>query len=313
MYVLFAVIFAGVVTACQAAEPELGGFPLHTFPPPGNPPILRLLDAGQEPKRVLRYRFPRGTTYGMQMTIQGSAVPEGAERSSPIKMPRMRIPGLVRILEANDQEARCEISTPAEPEMSETQGIEPKHLEKLRETLRGLQSASGSAIITDRGIVRKSEFTFPADLSPELKQSLQYVEQSSEQLSVPLPIEAVGPGARWKTLSRVVQGGSALYQVSTWELRQLDWPSLSLGVTVEALSPEEIVQVPGEPAGAIVATVSVTSRGQGETLVDLRTPVRRGTMSMHMEVVTSIHAKGRSVRLVTKVDMQMATELGSSR
>ncbi|MFQ5930463.1 MAG: hypothetical protein ACE5MK_12270, partial [Acidobacteriota bacterium] len=146
--------------------------------------------------------------------------------------------------------------------------------------------------------------------SPDLTQMIQSMKQSMEQMSVPLPEEAVGVGAKWKTLQRVHRRGMTLYQVGSFELMRVDGPSMTLGVTVEQFGPKQDLSVPGQPPGMRAELVSTKSKGRSQMTLDLHSPVPSSSGSFKSESVMNFYAEGRVIHTIMNLDMQVQIEQG---
>lgn len=303
-------VLAGALLAARAQEPAtLGGFKLAEFPAAGAPPAFKLVSAGAEPRRALRYRLAAGVTHTLVMTMRMSIGVEVDGREAPVqRTPAIRMVLECRVREADERAMRLEFSAPQPPELLETEGVPPAMIEAMRKGLGPLSSMRGQVEATSRGVVTKARVEFGPGLDPGASQMLQSMQQSMEQASVPLPEEAVGAGARWKMLQRVQGSGITIYQVASFTLERIEGQIATLAVTVEQLGPRQDMQMPGGPGGARAELASMHGRGEGRSAVDLRSPVPRSSVDLDSTLRMNVQAQDRTVHMGMRNRMQLQME-----
>lgn len=303
---IFVALLAAWFSACSPAEPEIGGVKLKDFPGLGEPPLVKLIKAGEGERSELRYRFSAGSTHELVMTMRISN-----PQTPAIKTPTTRFVLMVEILEADEERAQIEFTIPNDPELFETEGVPPEIIEQIEKGLRGMSSFRGRTTTTNRGVTEEGDFQVDEG-DRQLAQFLESMKQSMSQMSTPLPVEPVGVGAQWKTFQKLV-GVMTMYQVSSFELLRRDGPSLTLGITLEQLTPEQDMSLPAAPPGVKVELVGGKGKGRGDITWDLRSPVPRSSLSLESETTMRIHAEGKVQETTMHMDMHVEVEPGATR
>lgn len=272
----------------------------------GDGAVVTLLEPGAEPREPLRLKLSAGQAQTMTMTMR-----MGMEMSmGPNKMPKQTIPPMQMLMSLSVKEItpegdiKSEFSLDKIDVLSEP-GAAPEMVDALKATLGTMQKISGTSTITPRGIVKSADFQLPADLNPQIKQTMDGMRQQVNQMSVPFPEEALGIGAKWTVRQNLEQQGMKLTQVATWELKERSGTVVKLGSTIVQEAAPQKVSAPGMPPGASVNLDSLNSSGSGTTEVDLAkvAPIK-GTMNMTSSVTMTTEANG------VKMPMSMNMDLG---
>lgn len=309
---LCAVLLAVLPAAHAQEEFSLGGHKLSEFPAAGAPPIFRLASAGAEPRRELRYRFAPGSLHQFVMTMRMSVGVEVDGRDAPVqRAPAMRMILDCRVTEAGERQARLEFRSAGPAELFETEGVAPAMLEAVRKGIGPLAGMRGEVSLSSRGVVRSSRLEFGQPLDQQMAQMAQSMQQSMEQSSVPLPEPAVGVGAEWKVLQRVQGMGISVYQVASFRIERLEGMTATLAVSVQQSAPRQ--PMPGGPGATSAELVSLQTRGEGPSIVDLRSPVPRSSVEMDQTMRMSVQTPERAVRVGMRTRMQVQVEPGAAR
>lgn len=106
--------------------------------------------------------------------------------------------------------------------------------EPRAETMIG---TSSTWTVDASGSVGEIETSFPDDIDPTLSEGLQLGDRASDQMSVPLPDEPVGIGARWRTTQTTDLNGVKATLTTEYELIEVDGDLFHLVSTLsQALS-----------------------------------------------------------------------------
>jgi hypothetical protein len=248
-----------------------------------------LLDAGAEPRSLLRYSIEEGTTTTATTTVQ--------VRSTGDEVPNRYLSGLRSVeLEV--------VYGPAEPEGDRIKyplqiveakgGSEPnasratrKRLEDQAALLRG----AGAVIeIDDRGHPVGSQMNAVAAQVPvrvlwDLLATLSSVSQ------VFLPEEPVGLGARWQYRGMIAVYGLRLEQVITYTLVERINGKPVLEMEYEQIGGDQVVSVPGSEAPLEVVSARMTATGRA--VLDLKSLVSSGSVSGFVRDVLVVSEEGK--------------------
>lgn len=97
---------------------------------------------------------------------------------------------------------------------------------------------------------------------------------------VPLPEDAVGPGARWTVTSRLQQGAAVVEQVARYRLLARTGQSLRLAVDVRRIGDAQRLAVADLPAGAALELVALFRAVTGEVTMRLDAPLPVGRLDI---------------------------------
>jgi hypothetical protein len=138
----------------------------------------------------------------------------------------------------------------------------------MKTGLAEINGLTGTGKMSDHGIVKSLELKMPAAADPLLSQNLGQMKDSFSSSTMPLPEEAVGPGAKWEYKTRLKSQGMAIDQTIDCELVSIDGDHLTLRNTVTQNATNQKIQSPAMP-GMKVDLVKMTGTGAGDTTLDL--------------------------------------------
>ncbi|MCB9752588.1 MAG: hypothetical protein H6713_21755 [Myxococcales bacterium] len=145
----------------------------------------------------------------------------------------------------------------------------------LRQQLPRLKGARGYLLIDARGVVREAEVELPDALageeaSRELRGTIEGLRETLSQLTVPLPDEPIGEGARWSVSApRSRKDGISLLHTAICQLRSRRGDELELAFEVVQSAEPQPITAPAELAGARVELVSYAAEGTGRMRLEL--------------------------------------------
>jgi hypothetical protein len=144
-----------------------------------------------------------------------------------------------------------------------------QQLNAVRASLAGFQGFGGQFTLSSTGAVLANRFVIPRTVSSSVQSLLQQVSDQSDQLSVPLPTQAIGVGARWRGTTQLVAGGIKFKQTYEYTLLSRDGNRLSLDVRYTQTAPRQRVAAAGLPSGATLTVTGYHIAGAGTSVLDL--------------------------------------------
>ena len=247
-------------------------------------PTVELLGPGTAPFRVLRFTPKAGQRELMALTTtMGVGMSLGPGKTPPMT----NMPPIAMTCEVETTEVRPDgtfrtrfaiLAAQVEPDPTFPIDMAVA-LASAVEPLVGLQ---GTARMTDRGITLEAQVAVPADADPATRQLLDGIKASLTQLGVPLPIEAVGVGARWRVNSEL-DNAVRVRQTMMVELLELDATHATLRMSIAQSAARQRIKVAGLPATTVVDLTSLTGDGVGDVALDLG---RLVPDSSHLEMRT---------------------------
>lgn len=171
----------------------------------------------------------------------------------------------------------------------------------MRRQLASLGELRGSSLLDARGNTLEAELEIPENSSALLRNTMQSVEDAIRQMSPPLPVEAVGVGARWRTTS-TIQSGVEMSVVSDYEVTAIEGDVVSLATRTEVQASAQEIES-GHPN--VTATLErMTGSGDGTCTLRLDRVAAEFQTSSHIETHTRItQAEGASQSIETAMDI----------
>ena len=305
--VLALVIPAGLLAAGAPAPRAQAPQAPEGYPGEGELPVVRLLSPGSEPRVPLRYRIAAGQTGAMTMRMEMNISMD----MNGTAMPAMQAPAMVMgadyavtaVAESGDISFDV---TMTEVGVESTPGVDPAMVSAMQGMMQGtLQGLKGSATITPRGIGRTVTFDTGAIADPQLQQALGSMSASVEQMSMPLPEEPVGVGARWDVLQRTTSGGVVTYQKTSLEVTAIDGARVTFAASVEQQAPRQALSNPALPPEVVMTLERLSGSGAGTTTIDLTSLVPTSEMSTRSNALMDVAMAGTSQTMGVETRMKM--------
>lgn len=277
------------------------------------PTQIQLLTAGTQPRQPLRLNPQANIKQLITMTMNMDMAMTFAGQAAPkIKTPAtvMKMEVLVTQVDANgDIHSKF---TYTEGDVVADPAVAPEIRESVRSGIKKMEGLSGTLITDNRGQIKSSKIILPENVDPLSKNFLEQISNSLNQMSSPMPEEAVGIGAKWRVSSQLKIGAINMNQSAVYELVSLKDNIASLNITVEQQANAQEVTLPGIPAGsASVSLKSLTSQGQGQMTLPLSSIMpTSSTISMGSQSEMSIKEpnSGKETIIGTQMTMQMNLE-----
>jgi hypothetical protein len=175
---------------------------------------------------------------------------------------------------------------------------------ELKTTLQEMVGLNGEVVTSATGFVISGGFEAPPNASKEIMDQLKSMNDSLGNSSVPVPTEAIAPGAIWETLMRDKSSGMDLVQHTRAELKGWDGDDAEIEMTLTQMLADMSPEMPDMPPGSEVEIKRFESAGSGT--VRMRSgfvnPVD-ATSKVHLEMQMKVLAEGQ------EMDMDMTTDL----
>jgi len=261
-----------------------------TPPSPGGPPqvTITVQNAGQEPKKLLRYRFQKGKTktFSMKMNLSMSATMEG-QPGQPMPPVEFDFGGKSLTLDvaADGGATRQTTFTTFAPKMP---NLPPQVAAQMEAEMKGLEGVQITEFITARGQVTNVEVNQATVKSPQVQQLLTNLIEGMSNSFLPLPETPVGLGATWESRSVMVASGVAVTQIGRFKVAAIQGDLVTLDLGIEQLA--DAKAVPSFPSAPGVQTqlVSMDGKGTGQTVVNLATLDSTGSVQIETKTVTRV-------------------------
>ncbi len=257
----------------------------------GAKPVVRLLEAGEEPRATVSYALKKGPskpfTMGMDMAM--------SMKAGGMNLPATSLPRMVMLfdLTAGDRTAAGDWLVDGKLQRVDVEAkgaTQEKLAGALRPTLDGMKGLAMTYYVNEKGHVHDVKTTLPPTMPAQAAQLMSGMNQSIESMMAPLPDEPVGKGAKWEVIGRIAANGADLIQVSTFTLKDRKDSLLNLDVGVKQLAAKDEVNAPGMPPGATARIKSFQSSGAGSSSLDTTDVAPKGG-TMNMKSAMSLEVK----------------------
>jgi hypothetical protein len=233
------------------------------------PDVLKLVDAGREPRRALRFQPKVGdkhktlmtTKIGMEMSMGGNAMPKMA-------MPIMKLPMDISVDAVAADGDISFTTTMGELELEATGDEMPGMADAMKAALGGAKGMTTSSVKNSRGVVKSADLKLAADASPQLRQSMEQMKDSLSGMSSPFPEEPIGIGAKWEYRQVLKSQGMTIKQASTYELVALEGNRAEVKITILQSAANQKISSPAMP-GMKVDLDKMEGTSTGKAVVDL--------------------------------------------
>lgn len=274
--------------------------------------VVKLLEAGQEPRKVLRLAPDAKAEQSVQVTMdmQSTMKLDGNPVPTP-KSPMLQMTMDVRVAEMlGGGDARYAM-TLNKAEALGAEGVEPELVGQMTEAVSKAAGSTGTSIIDPRWQSRESTVKIPDGTDPRLEQIVRGLQTSLQQMSAPMPEEAVGVGARWEVvLSGVVNG---LNQEMRTTFTLVSIAEREIRVKMDFAQSGELGKVELEGAPGVDAQLTAFSgKGTGEAVMQLdRVAPLSGTMEMNSLTTITVSQDGQ--KQVMSQDTTIKTTLAPTK
>jgi serine/threonine protein kinase len=268
-----------------------------------------LLSPGAEPRRVLRY----APTPGFEETMSTSVATDEWKtlgEAEPVKTSPPTVSARIRLTVSKAPIAGDISFTWESLEMTLglPQGTPPAILQALEDLTNSMKGVSGFARQNARGLNVEFGHDSPPPDAAAAQGLVILLSEFVEQVSIPLPVEAVGIGARWEvTSARDHLEGIRITQTVTYELESLGENEARLGMYIAVAGLNQDFEHPDLPAAASTRLTSVHGDGEGSAVIDLDRLTAR-SLWMTLESRAEVTLKEAEVENAVVVDRKLRIE-----
>jgi len=226
-----------------------------------------VLDAGQEPKLLLRYRISEGTTTTSTATFRVATLATSEDAEVLTVLPGLRLDIVSGPAAVTENGVRFNVDI-VNSEALVPKGFDEALAADLQAGAAILDDVGAWVEIDDRGLLVAGEFNEVAkraDIPTRLIRMI--VNTRSTVTRVVLPAEPVGIGARWETKREIEIYGFKVTQVDTYQLVDQAGDELMLNLTAQQTALPQKVEFPEE--GIEIEVTSMTAKATGQIILNL--------------------------------------------
>ena len=264
-------------------------------------PAVELLKSGEKPRSELRYKFEANLTEQM-VTVVSTMIAVQVRSSNPVAanaQPSQRIPTSKTTMTINGKNITAAGDLQYEFELSAVDILaeprdNPAIVNRMKQTLEETLGMTGSATVTPRGFTKDILINLPETVNPQLRQMLNNMKQAVTQMSIILPEEPVGKGARWKVTQPMETATMKFTQSATYALVEMEGDQLKLNATVKQKGLKQELKSPS-PVKMILE--SLETLGDGTIEMRLSSMVPRSAIKLKTTNVISANGQRTTTEL----------------
>ena len=296
---------AGVGTGTNAPEAQAGAKDATST----STTQVKLLEAGAEPRKVLRLHPTVGDKQTLRLTMKMALETKmGGTEGQAMKLPGMTMNMDVTVKDVSDKGNITYEVVMGDTSVADDPGGTPQLAELMKAALGGTKGMSGTGTVSSRGLTKGIEFKVPSGADAQTRQIMDQMKDSFSSLAAPLPEEAAGPGARWEVRRTIKSQGMAIDQTETRELVSIDGERVTTKSTITQHASNQKIENPAMP-GLKVDLTKMNGNGTGESTFDLgKLLASAGTSDLHSETEMAMDMGGQKQPISTKLDLNVRLE-----
>jgi len=268
---------------------------------------VKLLDAGAEPRRVLRLQAKAGEKQTTEMTVR-MAMTMGVGDGQVMKMPPMKmLMGAVPKSISEEGDITCEVII-EDATVADEPGAMPQMVEAMKASLRGINGLVVTRTISSRGFSKKTEITTATGSGSGTQQTLEQMKESFSNSEFFLPEEAVGTGAKWEVRQKIKTQGMTVDQTTTFQLASMEGDILTIKTSATKSAANQKMVNPAMPQLNVDLT-KMTGSGASSMTIDLaKVLASQATIDDHSDMTMAMNVGGQKQTMNMKADMNIRME-----
>lgn len=275
-------------------------------------PKVVLLGAGSGKKVKLRFAPKKGAkqtaTFHMQVTlgmkIAGQTLPPNAAPATAVTMTTK----VTDVAKNGDITYDFEFT---DFKAMDAPGVDPQMTATVQSSVKELVGTKGTGRVSSTGSNLGLTFELPPTASAQARQTLSGMQSTMEQMSSPVPSEAVGKGAKWRVDSLTEHMGVKINQSMTYTVKAIRGSVVDLAVDVTQNAASTESSLPGLPPGMSASIGSMASKGGGTLVLDMmRVVPSKSDMNIDMLMKAQMEARGQTqdMEMSMKLDVKLTSK-----
>lgn len=224
------------------------------------PPDLQIVSSGNEPRKLLRYHIAKGTTQGLELTVDMTL--NAGEMGGPLPTVVMSM-----LLAAEDvgADGSVKLHTTVVDAVAKDRAESKVAATALSGPLDAMKGIAMTATLASNGRISKSQVEGAKQLPPDVQAQLNALTSSFENVLMTLPNEPVGAGAVWRSSRAIEQNGLKLTSVNTFAITAIDGDTVKYTIDTEVHGADQQVT----QGGTTVEIKDITGTGGGRGVMHL--------------------------------------------
>lgn len=274
---------------------------------------IQIISVGAQPLQTLRFTPKANSkesadmqmTMNMAMSVNGNPAP-----AFQIPGTKMKLNTVVSKVEPNG-DFHYDFSY-SDVGLVGNSTLPPAVLANMRNEMKKIEAFKGSAIVDNMGRTKKANFVVPPNSDPSLKQMMEQMAASIEQVSAQVPEQAIGKGAKWQVKSQISLNGINLQQTANYELVDIKNGIATMNINLTQTIPgTQNMVLPQMPPGMTMTLQSYSATGSGQAKVSLNRIMPLSTnlaMNTKAQMSTTIPNSQEKMLMDQQISMEMKIE-----
>jgi hypothetical protein len=275
----------------------------------GPAPQVKLLEAGAEPRTVLRLHPKAGDkqTLGVTMKMAMDVKVENAENPA-IKLPPMLLTMDVTVKAVSSEGDITYDMVMSDASVGDEPDVVPQVADAMKSSLARMRGLSSAGTTSSRGFNKGIDIKMPPGADAQTRQALDQMKEAFSSASAPLPAEAVGAGARWEVKMTLKSQGLAINQTTTYQLASIEGEKLTLSSTLVQTASNQKIQNPAMPTLKLDLS-KLAGTGTGTMTFDLTQLMpAEAVVESHTDMSMAMNTGGQKQNMTMKMDMNVRLE-----
>jgi hypothetical protein len=215
-------------------------------PAPKSP--VKLVDAGAEPRKVLRFHGQPGDKQTTLM-IMKSTVDMGAQGQPPVITPAVTLPLDITTKGISPNGDITYEIVLGDVTVAEDTNATPQTAQAMKTIMSSIKGVTITGVMSDRGISKKTDVKAPPGSSPQIQQAVEQLKEGFSNMDSPLPEEAVGAGAKWQINRPTKFQGISGQQTESYQLVSIDGDHVNLSMNLNVAATNQMMQTLSTTSG----------------------------------------------------------------
>ncbi|HEU4732475.1 MAG TPA: hypothetical protein VFT22_31485, partial [Kofleriaceae bacterium] len=251
---------------------------------------FRLIDPGKRPRAPLRYALAPGATAVVATTTLASRHLEAGAFTAPVQLPAIRDGFAVTVPEPPGGAAAPVALAGLPGTAARPSRDADAYLAAWRTLLEGRRAALA---FDERGGFTAQAFDEPAGGASRTPARDELVGRLLS-MTVPVPVEPVGIGARWRVVTILRQHLAVAKQTATYTLIARGPAGWKLHVALQRVGEQQPIADPALPAGTSAELIALFRALEGDVEVDPGLPlIAGGALAVESRLHARLHAAGQ--------------------
>jgi len=178
----------------------------------------------------------------------------------------------------------------------------------MKSSLANIKGLSAKGITSDRGLSKGAEINVPPNADPQMRQTMDELQDAFGNIATPFPEEPIGPGAKWEAKMPIKSQGMNIDQTVTYEIVSLEGDHLAIRAAIAQTAPKQKMQSPAMP-GVKLDLLKMSGSAKLELALNLgQLMPSSGSLKEHTELSLGTCAGAQQQTMSMNMDQDLQLE-----